>query len=270
MIDPSHAVLSIAWQCKLVSISRSAFYAGPKGESPLNLSLMRLIDEQFLETPWHGSRQMARPLQRQGYAVGCKRVRGLMARIGVQAVYQRPQTSQPHPEHRIWPYLLRDMVIDRPNQVWCADITYIPMRRGFLHLVALMDWATRKVLAWRVSGTLHADFCIEALEDALARHEAPAIFDTDQGAQFTSPRFTGMLLDAKVRISMDGKGRWMDNVFIERLWRSLKYECIYLRAFETGSELRAGLRAWIDDDNAHRPHSALGGRTPAEACAATT
>ena len=265
MIDPSHGALSIARQCKLAAISRSAFYGPPRGESPLNLSLMRLIDEQFLETPWYGSRQMARHLQRQGYAVGRKRVRRLMAKIGVQAVYQKPKTSQPHPEHRIWPYLLRNMTIDRPNQVWCADITYIPMRRGFLYLVAIMDWATRKVLAWRVSNTLHADFCIEALEDALARHGPPEIFNTDQGAQFTSPRFTDVLLDANVRISMDGKGRWMDNVFIERLWRSLKYECIYLHAFEIGSELRAGLRRWIDYYNAHRPHSALGGRTPDEA-----
>ena len=163
-----------------MSISRSAFYAGPKGESPLNLSLMRLIDEQFLETPWYGSRQMASHLRRQGYAVGRKRVRRLMARIGVQAVYQKPKTSQPHPEHRIWPCLPRNRVIGRPNQVWRADITYIPMRRGFLYLVAIMDWATRKVLAWRVPNRLHADFCIEALEDALARHGPPEIFNTDQ------------------------------------------------------------------------------------------
>lgn len=187
-----------------------------------------------------------------------------MAKIGVQAVYQKPKSSQPHPQHRVWPYLLGTMVIDRPNQVWCADITYLPMRRGFLYLVAIMDWATRKVLAWRASNTLHAEFCIEALEEALARYGPPETFNTDHGAQFTSPRFTDVLLDAKVRISMDGKGRWMNDVFIERLWRSLKYECIYLRAFETGSELRAGLRGWIDDDNVHRPHSALGGRTPDE------
>jgi putative transposase len=265
MIDPAHTRLTIARQCRLVAISRSAFYAAAKGETPLNLALMRLIDRQFLETPWYGSRQMARHLRRQGHEVGRKRVRRLMAKIGVQAVYQRPKTSQPHSEHRIWPYLLRNMVIDRPNQVWCADITYLPMRHGFLYLVAIMDWATRKVLAWRVSNTLHADFCTEALEEALARHRPPEIFNTDQGGQFTSPRFTGVLRDAGVRISMDGRGRWMDNVFIERLWRSLKYECIYLHAFETGSELRAGLRRWIDYYNALRPHSALGGRTPDEA-----
>ena len=211
---------------------------------------------------------MARHLRRHGHEVGRKRIRRLMAKIGVQAVYQRPKTSQPHPEHKVWPYLLRNRVIDRPDQVWCADITYIPMRRGFLYLVAIMDWATRKVLAWRVSNTLHADFCIEALEEALARHGPPEIFNTDQGGQFTSPRFTGVLQDAGVRISMDGRGRWMDNVFIERLWRSLKYECIYLHAFETGSDLRAGLRRWIDYYNAHRPHSALGGSTPDEAYAA--
>ena len=265
MIDPAHPRLSIARQCRLLAISRSTFYGPATGESPLNLALMRLIDEQFLETPWYGSRQMARHLRRQGHEVGRKRVRRLMAKIGVQAVYQRPKTSQPHPEHKVWPYLLRGLTIDRPNQVWCADITYLPMRRGFLYLVAIMDWATRKVLAWRVSNTLHADFCIEALEEALARHGPPEIFNTDQGGQFTSPRFTDVLQDAGVRISMDGKGRWMDNVFIERLWRSLKYECIYLHAFETGSELRAGVRRWVDYYNAHRPHSALGGRTPDEA-----
>lgn len=265
MIDPAHPRLSISRQCRLLAIGRSTFYGPATGESPLNLALMRLIDEQFLETPWYGSRQMARHLRRQGHEVGRKRVRRLMAKIGVQAVYQRPKTSQPHPEHKVWPYLLRDLTIDRPNQVWCADITYLPMRRGFLYLVAIMDWATRKILAWRVSNTLHADFCIEALEEALARHGPPGIFNTDQGGQFTSPRFTDVLRDADVRISMDGKGRWMDNVFIERLWRSLKYECIYLHAFETGSELRAGVRRWVDYYNAHRPHSALGGKTPDEA-----
>ena len=220
---------------------------------------MRLIDAQFLETPWYGSRQMARHLRREGYAVGRKRVRRLMARMGLAPIYQRPRTTVPHPEHRIYPYLLRDLVIDRPNQVWCADITYIPMRRGFLYLVAVMDWATRKVLAWRVSNTMDVEFCIEALEEALARFGRPEIFNTDQGSQFTSPRFTGVLQRAGVRISMDGRGRWMDNVFIERLWRSLKYECVYLHAFETGSELRAGLTRWIGYYNAGRPHSRAGG-----------
>ena len=265
MIDPDHSELSIVRQCELASISRSGFYDQPAGETPLNLALMRLIDRQFLETPWYGSRQMARHLRREGYPVGRKRVRRLMAKMGLEPIYQRPRTTVPHPEHQIYPYLLREMVIERPNQVWCADITYIPMRRGFLYLVAVMDWATRKVLSWRVSNTMDADFCIEALEEALERFGKPEIFNTDQGSQFTSPRFTGVLRAAGVRISMDGRGRWMDNVFIERLWRSLKYECIYINAFETGSALRAGLREWIGYYNTRRPHSALAGRTPDEA-----
>jgi putative transposase len=265
MIDPAHLHLSIVRQCGLVSISRSAFYYEPTGETPLNLALMRLIDEQFLETPFYGARQMARHLRRRGYVVGRKRTSRLMAKMGLAAIYQKPRTSDPHPAHRTYKYLLRHLAIDRPNQVWCADITYIPMRRGFLYLVAVMDWATRKVLAWRLSNTMDAEFCIQALEEALARFGAPEIFNTDQGSQFTSPRFTDVLKDAGVRISMDGRGRWMDNVFIERLWRSMKYECVYLHAFETGSELRAGLARWIGYYNADRPHSALGGRTPDEA-----
>jgi putative transposase len=262
MIAPQHPSLPITRQCALLGISRSACYGPSKGESPLNLALMKLIDAQFLETPFYGSRQMARHLRNQGYCVGRKRVRRLMARMGLRAVYQRPRTSVPHPEYKVWPYLLRDAVIDRPNQVWCADITYIPMRRGFLYLVAIMDWATRRVLSWRLSNTLEVEFCIEALEDAVRRHGRPEIFNTDQGSQFTSPRFTGILLDAKVKVSMDGRGRWMDNVMIERLWRSLKYECVYLNAFETGSEARSGIGRWIAYYNTARPHSALGGRTP--------
>jgi putative transposase len=232
MIEPAHPRLSIARQCRLVSISRSTYYGPVGSESGLNLALMRLIDRQFLETPWYGSRQMARHLRRQGNVVGRKRVRRLMAKMGLRAVYQRPKTTVPHPEHKVWPCLLRNVVINRPNHVWCADITYIPMRRGFLHLVAIMDWATRKVLAWRLSNTMDADFCIEALKEALSRHGRPEIFNTDQGSQFTSPRFTSVLQEGKIRISMDGRGRWLDNVFIERLWRSVKYECIYLHAFE--------------------------------------
>jgi putative transposase len=265
MIEPAHPRLSIARQCALVSISRSGFYSRPTGETALNLDLMRLIDAQFLETPWYGSRQMARHLRREGYTVGRKRVRRLMAKMGLAPIYQRPRTTVPHPEHRVYPYLLRDLVIERPNQVWCADITYIPMRRGFLYLVAIMDWASRKVLAWRLSNTMDVEFCLEALEDALARFGTPEIFNTDQGSQFTSPRFTGVLRDAGIRISMDGRGRWMDNVFIERLWRSLKYESVYLHAFDTASELRAGLLHWISYYNVRRPHSALAGRTPDEA-----
>ena len=226
MIEPHHPRLSVARQCELVSISRSGFYHKPAGETPLNLTLMRLIDVQFLETPWYGSRQMARHLRREGYAVGRKRVRRLMARMGLEPIYQRPRTTIPHPGHQIYPYLLRDMVIDRPNQVWCADITYIPMQRGFHYLIAIMDWATRKVLSWRLSNTMDSEFCIEALKEVLVKFGQPEIFNTDQGSQFTSPRFTSVLATADVRISIDGRGRWMDNVFIERLWRSLKYECV--------------------------------------------
>jgi putative transposase len=193
-----------------------------------------------------------------------------MAKMGLRAVHQRPKTTVPHPEHKVWPYPPRGMAIDRPNQVWCADITCIPMRRGFLYLVAVMDRATRKVLAWRLSNTLEAEFCIEALEEALSRHGRPEIFNTDQGGQFTSPRFTAVLQDASIRISMDGRGRWLDNVFIERLWRSAKCECLHLHAFETGSEARAGIGRWMTHYNDERPHSALGGRTPDEARAGLT
>jgi putative transposase len=265
LIEPGHGRLSIVRQCELVSISRSSFYYQPVGETAENLALMRLIDAQFLETPWYGSRQMARHLRRDGHEVGRKRVRRLMGVMGLVPIYQRPRTTVPHPEHRVYPYLLRDLAVERPNQVWCADITYIPMRRGFLYLVAVMDWATRKVLAWRVSNTMDVAFCVEAVQEALARFGCPEIFNTDQGSQFTSSEFTEVLRAAGVRISMDGRGRWVDNVFIERLWRSLKYECVYLHAFETGSELRAGLLRWIGYYNTRRPHSTLGGRTPDEA-----
>lgn len=268
MIDPAHPHLSVVRQCALVSIGRSTFYRAPTPDTAEHLALMRLLDEQFLETPWYGSRQMARHLRRLGHAVGRKRVRRLMARMGLVPIYQRPRTTVPHPEHKIYPYLLRNVVVDRPNQVWCADITYIPMRRGFLYLVAVMDWATRRVVSWRLSNTMDVDFCIVALQEALARFGRPEIFNSDQGSQFTSPQFTEVLIGAEVRISMDGRGRWMDNVFIERLWRSLKYECVYLHAFETGSELRAGLTGWIGYYNTSRPHSALGGLTPDEAYAA--
>ncbi|RAK25966.1 putative transposase [Falsochrobactrum ovis] len=264
MIDPDHERLSIRRQCELVSISRASFYRQPAGESPENLELMRIIDEAFMEMPWYGSRQMARHLRRQGWCVGRKRVRRLMRKIGLSPIYQAPKTSEPHPQHRIYPYLLRHLAIERPNQVWCADVTYIPMRRGFLYLVAIMDWFSRKVLSWRLSNTMEADFCVAALEEAIARHGRPDIFNTDQGSQFTSFAFTTTLKDAGIRISMDGRGRWMDNVFIERLWRSLKYECVFLNAFETGSEARAGIGSWIDYYNRRRPHSTFGGRTPDE------
>ena len=196
----------------------------PKGESPVNLALMRRIDELFLKYPFYGSRQMVRQLRRDGVRAGRHRVRRLMRLMGLQAIYQAPRTSDPHPSHRVYPYLLKGMAIERPNQVWCADITYIPVRRGFLYLVAIMDWATRHVLAWRLSNTMDASFCVEALAEALGRYGRPEIFNTDQGSQFTGRDFTGALKDADVAISMDGRGRYMDNIFIERLWRSLKYE----------------------------------------------
>jgi len=264
MIEREHASLSLAAQCRLVSISRSSFYYAPVPETGETLALMAVIDTSFLDHPWYGSRQMARHLNRLGHAVGRRRVRRLMAKMGLAPIYQRPRTSDPHPEHRIYPYLLRDLEITRPGHVWCADITYLPMRRGFLYLVAIMDWASRKVLAWRLSNTMDAAFCVDALKETLTRFGKPEIFNTDQGSQFTSADFTDVLRDAEVRISMDGRGRWMDNVFIERLWRSLKYECVYLNAFETGSELRTGPGRWISYYNGQRPHSSLGGRTPDE------
>jgi putative transposase len=265
IVEAKHPRLSIAKQCDLLSISRSSFYYEELGESPLNLKLMRLIDEQFLETPYYGARQMKRYLRRQGYLVNRKRIRRLMLKMGLSPIYQKPNTSKPHPEHRVYPYLLKDLEIVRPNQVWCADITYIPMRRGFLYLVAVMDWHSRKVLSWRLSNTLEADFCVTALEEALSRYGTPEIFNTDQGGQFTSLDFTQTLKDARVRISMDGKGRWMDNIMIERLWRTLKYECVYLNVFETGSAAREGIGRWVEMYNTKRPHSSLDGRTPHEA-----
>lgn len=264
MVEPSHKHLSIKTQCQLLSISRSGWYYDPKGEAPLNLKLMRLIDEQYLLTPYYGSRQMARWVRRQGYAVGRHRVRRLMALMGLQAIYQEPRTSQPHPPHRIYPYLLRNLVIQKANQVWCTDITYIPIKRGFLYLVAIMDWQSRKVLSWRLSNTMETHFCIEALEEALGLYGVPEIFNTDQGSQFTSCEFTAVLKAHGIKISMDGKGRWMDNVFIERLWRSLKYECVYLHAFENGSQARTHIGTWLSHYNHTRPHSTFDGQTPNE------
>ncbi len=251
-------------QCRLMSLNRSTLYYEPKGESEENLQLMRRLDEQFLETPYYGSRQMVYHLKRQGYQVGRKRVRRLMAKMGLTVIYPKPRTSQPHPENRVYPYLLRDLAVSRPDQVWCADVTYIPMRRGFLYLVAIMDWYSRRVLSWRLSNALEPFSCCEALEEALNRYDHPEIFNTDQGSQFTSAEFTGLLKEAGVRISMDGRGRWMDNIFIERLWRSLKYECVYLNAFKTGSEARQGIGHWINLYNSERPHSAHNGATPEE------
>jgi putative transposase len=255
MVSKDHK-LSVRRQCTLLTLARSNLYYGPKGESTENLRFMEIIDKQFLETPWYGSRQMARYMKRQSHQCGRHRVRRLMRLMRLVPIYQEPNTSKKHPQRKIWPYLLRNMAIDRPDQVWCADITYIPMRRGFLYLVAIMDWYSRRVLAWRLSNTLDADsFCVDALKEAMAKHGKPEIFNTDQGSQFTSADWIEVLSDADINISMDGKGRWIDNRMIERLWRSLKYECVYLHAFETGSETKAGIRKWIACYNAERPHS---------------
>ena len=264
-VDRDHPRLSIARQCELVSVSRSAFYYEPKGERPENLDLMRRIDEQFLKTPYYGSRQMMRYFRRHGEWIGRHRFRRLMRKMGLSAIYQAPKTSQPHPEHRIYPYLLRGVTIDQPNHVWCADITYIPMQRGFLYLVAIMDWASRRVLSWRLSNSMDSDFCVDALAEALQRFGKPRIFNTDQGSQFTGSAFTEMLKEAGVRISMDGKGRWMDNVFIERLWRSLKYEKVYLNEYDDGWAMKRGIDEWMVHYIHERPHSSLGDRTPDEA-----
>lgn len=264
MVDPKNKKVSISKQCRLLAVSRSGFYYERKGENPLNLKLMRLIDEQFLKTPYYGSRQMARYLRRCGYCVGRQRIRRLMRLMGIEAVYQKPRTSNPHPKHAIFPYLLRNLPIDRANFVWCADITYIPIKRGFLYLVAIMDWHSRKVLSWRLSNTMDVHFCMEALDEALELYGAPEIFNTDQGSQFTSVEWVSTLKAKGVKVSMDGKGRWMDNVFIERLWRSLKYESVYLNASETGLQVRQSIGQWINHYNKDRPHSSFNGKTPNE------
>jgi putative transposase len=263
MVEPGNTNLSIGKQCKLLSISRSSFYYMPKGETAMNLMLMRQIDEQFLETPFFGVRQMTWHLRNEGHLVNEKRIRRLTRLMGLMPIYQKPNTSKAAKGHKTYPYLLRGLRVERPNQVWCADITYLPMRRGFLYLVAIMDWRTRKVLAWRISNTLEAEFCVEALNEAIARFGPPEIMNTDQGSQFTSFAWTDRLRRTGVRISMDGKGRFLDNIFVERLWRSLKYECVYLHAWETGSEAKAGVGKWIEFYNRKRPHSALGGKPPA-------
>ncbi len=264
MVSVDHK-LSQRRQCALLRLTRSSLYYQPVGESSENLKFMEIIDKQFLETPWYGSRQMARFMQRQGHKCGLHRVRRLMRKMRLVPIYQAPNTSKKHPHHTVWPYLLKGLVIDRPNQVWCADITYIPMRRGFLYLVAIMDWYSRKVLSWRLSNSMEAEFCVEALKEALDRHGPPEIMNTDQGSQFTGSEWTSTLTDAEIKISMDGRGRWIDNRMIERLWRSLKYECVYLNAFETGSEARIGIGKWLAYYNAERPHSTHGLLTPDEA-----
>jgi len=270
MIERRPSAPSLSRQCEILSLSRSSLYYAPRhgangGESPETLALMRRIDALFLKYPFYGSRQMARQLRREGIAVGRHRVRRLMRLMGLEAIYRAPRTSTPHPEHRVYPYRLNGLSIERPDHVWCADITYIPVRRGFLYLVAIMDWASRRVLAWRLSNTMDARFCVEALEEAMTRYGKPEIFNTDQGSQFTSFEFTGALKDAEVMISMDGRGRCMDNIFIERLWRSLKYEAVYLHELADGFKAERVISEWIAFYNTERPHSALAGRTPAEA-----
>ena len=269
MMSKDHK-LSVRRQCVLLTLARSTLYYQPKGESAENLRFMEIIDKQFLETPWYGSRQMARYMKRNNHTCGRHRVRRLMRLMRWVPIYQEPNTSKKHPQHKIWPYLLRNVVINRSNQVWCADVTYIPMQRGFLYLVAIVDWHSRKVLAWRLSNSMDTTFCVEALKEALAKHGTPEIFNTDQGSQFTSGDWIDVLTDAKIKISMDGKGRWIDNRMIERLWRSLKYECVYLHAFETGSQAKAGIGKWLAYYNAERPHSTHGILTPDEAYVSKT
>ena len=264
MIDENHPRLSLVRQCALVEISRSSWYYRPVGESQANVRLMRRMDELHLSCPWYGSRQMARALRRMGHRVARKRVRRLMRVMGLRSLAPRPNTSRRAPGHRVYPYLLRDLAVGRPNQVWCADLTYLPMARGFLYLVAIMDWYSRKVLSWGLSTTQDTVFCVHALLEAIERNGTPEVFNTDQGSQFTSTSWTGELIEHGIRISMDGKGRWIDSVFIERLWRSLKYECVYLRAFADFREARGEIGTWMSYYNHERPHSAFGGLTPAE------
>jgi putative transposase len=273
LVDREDPALSVAAQCRLLKVARSTLYYQPAPVDPDDLALMRRMDELYLASPFYGSRRMVAVLRREGWEVNRKRVRRLMRVMGLEAIYQKPNTSKGHPAHKVYPYLLRDLVIERPNQVWCADITYIPMARGFVYLVAVMDWFSRRVLAWRLSITLEADFCVDALQDALARHGKPEIFNTDQGVQFTSADFVAVLESRSIRISMDGKGRFLDNIFIERLWRSLKYEEVFIKAYGSVSEARRGIGGWLSFYNEERPHQALGYRTPrgvfdGEACEA--
>lgn len=264
MIDRSHA-FPIKGQAKMLGLSRSTVYYMPRPVSAEDLKLMRRLDELHLDYPFAGARMLRDLLRREGVVVGRRHVTTLMKRIGIEAIYRRSNTSKPAPGHKIYPYLLRGVTVERPDHVWAMDISYIPMRRGFVYLAAVVDVASRRVLSHRVSITMEAAFCVEALEEALAKHGRPEIFNTDQGSQFTSLDFTSVLLDAKVSISMDGKGAWRDNVFVERLWRSVKYEEVYLRAYESVSEARASIALYLGFYNERRPHSALDGRTPDEA-----
>jgi putative transposase len=261
MVERADPTLSLSQQCRL-AVSRASVYRRPPEVSEQDRTIMALIDRQYLARPYYGSRRMAAWLATQGHLVNRKRVQRLMRLMGLVAIYQRPNTSKPAPENKVYPYLLGGLSIERVNQVWCADITYIPMARGFLYLVVIMDWVSRAVLAWRLSNTLGAEFCVEALEEALAQYGQPEIFNTDQGCQFTSTEFTGLLEHCGIAISMDGKGRCMDNIFVERLWRSLKYEEVYLNAYATVAEAKAGIGAWLSFYNDERQHQSLGYRTP--------
>ena len=264
MIDPAHQNLSVLRQCRLLNINRSTYYYKKRPIKPIDLKLMELIDRQYLKTPTWGSRSMRNHLRRPGYKVNRKRVQRLMRLMGLEAIYPKRKTSRPHPDHKIYPYLLRNLKIDRPNQVWAADITYIPMSRGFMYLVAVMDWQSRKVLSWRLSNTLDTDFCVEALEDAINQFGSPDIFNTDQGAQFSSRAFTDVLKEHDIKISMDGRGRVQDNIFIERLWWTVKYHYLYLHTFDNGTQLRNGLNEWFRHYNEERSHQGLDNLTPDE------
>jgi len=261
MIDKEHP-LSITKQCHILQLSRSSVYYEPVPVSDEDRELMRMIDEIHLDEPYLGSRGMKSALRMKGHRVGRIHVRTLMRTMGIEAIYQKPRLSQPHPSHTIYPYLLRGLDITEANQVWCSDITYIPMARGFCYLVAVMDWASRKVLSWRLSNTLDPSFCIEALEEAIARYGRPQIFNTDQGSQFTCDDFISVLKDHQISISMDGRGRWRDNVMIERLWKTVKYEEIYLKAYESLTHARKELKNFFERYNMRRPHQGLNNRTP--------
>jgi putative transposase len=262
MLETGHGKLSMRRQCALLGVTRSLIYRLSQPANDEDGKLRRRLDELYTAHPFYGSRRMALVLREEGWVVNRKRVRRLMRLMGLEALAPKPKTSKPAPGHKIYPYLLRGLEVTRPNQVWAADVTYLPVGRGWLYLVAVIDWASRAVLSWRLSNTLDADFCVRALEDALARYGRPEIFNTDQGSQFTSAAFIGRLQAAGIRISMDGRGRWMDNVFVERLWRSLKYEDVYLKGYADGREARAGIGAWIAFYNTRRPHMALAGRAP--------
>lgn len=264
MIDRDHA-LSVTKQAAAVGIARSTVYYLPRPVSAADLALMRQVDKLHTEFPFAGSRMLRRLLAIDGSKVGRRHVKSLMRRMGIEALYRRPRTTKPAPGHKIYPYLLRGIEITRPNQVWAMDITYVPMAKGFVYLAAVLDWFSRRVLSWRVSITMEAAFCVETLEDALARHGKPEIFNTDQGSQFTCAAFTDVLAKSEIRISMDGKGAWRDNVFVERLWRSVKYEEVYLRAYDSVSDARQSIGRYLDLYNRRRPHSSLDGRTPDQA-----